>query len=118
MAPEPQTTVELPEDHPHIRAHRRRGLVFIGLAVGGVGFAMAIQMATNANFVADVIGISGLQCSIDQTRPQPAGPVLGTPPSTPAAPEKAPPSLGPNSTGGLFLPTTYVGHKATVSHWG
>jgi len=61
MAPEPQTTVELPEDHPHIRAHRRRGLVFIGLAVGGVGFAMAIQMATNANFVADVIGISGLQ---------------------------------------------------------
>jgi len=61
MAPEPQTTVELPEDHPHIRAHRRRGLVFIGLAVGGVGFAMAIQMATNANFVADVIGISGYQ---------------------------------------------------------
>ena len=32
-------------------ADRRRGLFFVGLAVAGVGVAMAVQMGVNANFL-------------------------------------------------------------------
>ncbi len=39
---------------------RRFGLFFIGLAGAGVSFALAIQMGLNANFMADVIGVSAL----------------------------------------------------------
>jgi len=61
MPSEPQTTVELPYDHDADRAHRKRGLIFIGAAAAGVGFAMSLQMGTNSNFVADVVKISGFQ---------------------------------------------------------
>ena len=42
-------------------AVRRRGLLFLGLAVGAAGLAMGIQMGLNANFLVEEIGVSGLQ---------------------------------------------------------
>lgn len=45
-------------------AARRRSLVFLGLAVAGVGFTMAIQMGLNANFLADDIGLRGDQLGV------------------------------------------------------
>ena len=43
---------------------RRRGLIALSAAVAGAGFVMAMQMGLNANFLADVIGVSGLQLGI------------------------------------------------------
>jgi len=43
---------------------RRRGLIFLGAAVGAVGCTMALQMAMNANFLADEIGVSGFQLGL------------------------------------------------------
>ena len=40
-------------------ARRRRGMLYLGLAVGGVGFAMAVQMGLNTNFLVDEFGIDG-----------------------------------------------------------
>lgn len=52
---------------PHGR--RRRGMVFLGLAAAGVGFAMALQMGLNANFLVEDLGVSGLQRGLlDATR--------------------------------------------------
>ena len=45
-------------------AHRTRGLFFVGLACGAVGFAMAMQMGLNPNFLADVVKISGQQVGL------------------------------------------------------
>jgi MFS family permease len=45
-------------------AKRRRSLFFLGLAVAGVGFAMALQMGLNSNFLADDIKVSGLEIGI------------------------------------------------------
>ena len=39
-------------------ARRRRGMLFLGLAVGGVSFVMAMQMGLNANFLADDIRVT------------------------------------------------------------
>jgi len=49
------------------RANRRPGLVFLGLAVAMVGFAMALQMGINANFVADEMHLSGFQQGMLET---------------------------------------------------
>ena len=46
---------------PLTEPERRRSLVFLALAVGLVGFTMAIQMGLNANFLREDIGISGRQ---------------------------------------------------------
>jgi MFS family permease len=56
----------LPEPaHPVIdAAHRRRSLFFLGLAVGCVGFTMAIQMGLNANFLAHEMKIEGLEVGV------------------------------------------------------
>ena len=66
MPSEPQTTVELPPPPP-AAAHRRRGLIFLGLAMASVGFAMAVQMGTNSNFVADEMKLSWFQQGVLET---------------------------------------------------
>lgn len=43
---------------------RQRGRRFLFLAVASVGFAMALQMGLNANFLADEIGLSGFQLGL------------------------------------------------------
>ena len=43
---------------------RRRGLSFLGLTVAAVGFAMAVQMGLNANFLAEEIGVTGAQLGL------------------------------------------------------
>lgn len=45
-------------------ALRRRGLVLVAVAVGTVGFAMSLQMGLNANFLADVMGVSGFELGV------------------------------------------------------
>jgi hypothetical protein len=45
-------------------AQRARGLVFVRLAVAGVGFALALQMSLNSNFLVDVIGVTGFQAGL------------------------------------------------------
>jgi predicted MFS family arabinose efflux permease len=46
---------------PFTPEERRRGLFYLSLAVAGVGFAMAVQMGLNANFLKEVIGVDGFQ---------------------------------------------------------
>ena len=42
-------------------AEQRRGVLYLRLAVAAVGFAMALQMGMDANFVANDLGITGWQ---------------------------------------------------------
>ena len=53
----------LDETHesPEVCARRKRGMFFIGLAVGAVGCAMALQGGLNTNFLVEVIKITGDQ---------------------------------------------------------
>ena len=44
-----------------LSVQRRRGLCFLGIAVAGVGFAMALQMGLNSNFVAQTIPLTAFQ---------------------------------------------------------
>ena len=61
MTQDPQTVGEIPlEPDAHV-AHRRRGMFFLGLAVGAVGLAMAMQQGVNSNFVADVMDLGPQQ---------------------------------------------------------
>jgi len=64
MTLDPQTSQEVPLEPAAHLAHRRRGMFFLGLAVGGVGFALSLQMSVNSNFVGDVMGLSGQQQGI------------------------------------------------------
>ena len=50
-----------PSPPPAIDPRRRRGLIFLGTAVGAVGFAMTLQMGLNANYTAEELGMSGFQ---------------------------------------------------------
>lgn len=45
-------------------ANRRRGRFFLGAAVAAVGFALALQMGMNANFLSDDLGLSGAQLGV------------------------------------------------------
>ncbi len=56
--------IELDATAAGVAEHRARGLLFIGLACGAVGFAMAMQMGLNPNFLADVVKISGQQVGL------------------------------------------------------
>lgn len=46
---------------------RRRGFTYLCLAVAGVGFALTLQLALNSNFVAEEMGITGLQQGLLET---------------------------------------------------
>ena len=61
MTTDPQTADEIPLDAEAHRAHRRRGLFFVGLAVGCMGFAFALQIGANANFVGEEMRLTGNQ---------------------------------------------------------
>lgn len=52
---------------PDIDGHRRRGLLFLGLACAAVGFAMTSQLALNSNFTAQTMNLSGLQQGVLET---------------------------------------------------
>ena len=68
MTIDPQTAAEAPlEPVGQIDRRRQRGLFFLGLAVGSVGFCMAMQMGANSNFVADEMHLSGLQQGVLET---------------------------------------------------
>jgi hypothetical protein len=45
-------------------AQRRRGLLFVGLAAGCVGFSTILQTTLNSNFLVGEIGISGFQAGL------------------------------------------------------
>ena len=51
-------------DLPDAADRRQRGLLFIGIAVACVGCAMALQGGLNANFMAEVIQVSGFQMGL------------------------------------------------------
>ncbi|HUS90560.1 MAG TPA: MFS transporter [Phycisphaerae bacterium] len=61
MTTDPQTAEEIPLETAATVAHRRRGLLFIGLAVGCLGFAFALQLGMNSNFVGDEMKLTGDQ---------------------------------------------------------
>lgn len=48
-------------------ARRRRGFFYIGCASAGVGMALSLQLGLNSNFVADEMGLTGLQQGILET---------------------------------------------------
>lgn len=54
----PQAVTEDPAIHP---ARRRAALIFLAIASAGVGFAINIQIAINANYAVDVMNLSGGQ---------------------------------------------------------
>ena len=56
-----RTSVELPTEIGSVAEHRRRGLIFIGLAAAGVGLALHVQIGVNANFVRQVMGLTAAQ---------------------------------------------------------
>ena len=58
------TALEAPaafEESPARRQRRRRSLLVLGLAAMAVGFSINIQVGVNANFVWDVMHLTGLQ---------------------------------------------------------
>jgi len=48
-------------------ADRRKGMVFLALAVAAVGFTMALQMGVNSNFVVEEMHLTGLQQGLLET---------------------------------------------------
>lgn len=56
-----ENVLSLPEETENQQRLRKRGMFFLALAIGAVGFTMMLQMALNANFLVDDINISGLQ---------------------------------------------------------
>ena len=65
--PDAAQTHGAPCEPPHVRGRRRRGLIFLALAVGAVGFSLALQMGLNANFVADEMHLTGLEQGLLET---------------------------------------------------
>jgi len=54
----------LPMEPITAAAQRRRGLLFVGLAVAGAQVTMALQIGLNANFLADELGVTPLQLGL------------------------------------------------------
>jgi len=61
MSLDPQTADEVPLEAGATASHRRRGMLFLGIAVGFLGFAFAVQIGANSNFVADEMKLSGAE---------------------------------------------------------
>jgi len=59
-----ETTPEAFSIPPLSPEERRRGVVYLWVAVWAVGFAMAIQMGLNANFLQEDIGVDGFQIGL------------------------------------------------------
>ena len=47
-------------------ARRKRGMLFLGLAVGCVGFALTVQIGLNANFLVDTIKVTPFQMGLSE----------------------------------------------------
>jgi MFS family permease len=55
------TQTKLDPAHPSLDdARRRKGMFFLGLAVGAIGFAMMLQMGLNDNFLVEDMHLDGL----------------------------------------------------------
>ena len=67
MSGEPETAIELPVEAAPGLAHRRRGLLFVGLAVAGVSFMLTLQLGLNSNFVAQEMDLTGLRQGLLET---------------------------------------------------
>ncbi len=63
MSIEELTQVEAPPS-PAVLAHRKRSLFFLMLAVGGVGFTMALQLGVNNNFIAQTMDLGYSEAGI------------------------------------------------------
>ncbi len=61
MSTAPQTSMPAPDGADPVAAHRRRGLIFLSLAVAAVGFTMHVQMGVNANFLVEEMHLTGAQ---------------------------------------------------------
>jgi len=61
MTQDPPTAGEIPLEPGEHVAYRRRAMFFLGVAVGAVGLAMAMQSGVNSNFVVDVMHLTGQQ---------------------------------------------------------
>ena len=76
MGQDPQTTSLCPVQTPLTPADRRRGVFFLGLAVGAVGFTFAVQMGVNSNFMADEMGLTGYQQGLLETFRERTAPLI------------------------------------------
>ncbi len=61
MSNDLQTSSPSPLAADPMAAHRRRGMIFLCLAVAAVGFALTAHMGLDNNFVVEELGVSGYQ---------------------------------------------------------
>jgi len=65
--PDTSETLAEPPAGPLSALGRRRGLLFLGLAVAFAGFTMSLQLGANSNFVAEEMGLSGFEQGLLET---------------------------------------------------
>jgi len=65
--PDASETLAEPPAGPLSALGRRRGLVFLSLAVAFAGFTMSLQLGVNSNFVAEEMGLSGFEQGLLET---------------------------------------------------
>ena len=65
--PDVSETLAEPPAGPLSALGRRRGLIFLCLAVACAGFTMSLQLGANSNFVAEEMGLSGFEQGLLET---------------------------------------------------
>jgi MFS family permease len=65
--PDASETLAEPPAGPLSVLGRRRGLIFLCLAVACAGFTMSLQLGANSNFVAEEMGLSGFEQGLLET---------------------------------------------------